>query len=176
MSQNTDLSYKLTEEEQNFCLLFVDGCDPYAGNAPFCYHKTLGKNLNDDDPLLEYKARKLMARPEVKAFIEQLKEEVYDHKSAIKSRIENKLIKIMDECAEGEYVNRYGIRLSPAPLRSVALHAAKELGDLNGLHKLAKIEEESENENNGIQGITFNVIVPEENVKNAEEELEKNNK
>lgn len=172
MSQNTDFHNILTEEEENFCLLFVDGCDPYRGNASYCYHKTLGKKLADDDPLLEYKAKKLMARQEIKDFINQLQEEVYDHKVAVKARIENKLMKIMDECSEGEYYNRYGIRLSPAPLRSVALKAAKELGDLNGLHKLAKITEEEDGADSGASaGITFNVIVPDQPAKDTETDI-----
>lgn len=161
MSQNTDFHKILTEDEENFCMLFVDGTDPYRGNAAYCYHKTLGKKLDDDDPLLEYKAKRLMEKPAIKDFITQLQTEVYDHKMAVKSRIENKLMKIMDECAEGEYVNRYGVRLSPAPLRSVALKAAKELGDLNGLHKLAKITEEDDDSDVASTGITFNVIVPD---------------
>lgn len=161
MSQNTDFPL-LSDDELNFCLLFVDGCDPYKGNAAKCYHSTLGKKLPDDDPLLEYKAKRVMARAEIKECIETLQEEIYDHKKAVKSRIETKLFKIMDECSEGEYYNRYGIKLSPAPLRSVALKAAKELGDLNGLHKLAKITEEDNEETFDLSaGITFNVIVPD---------------
>ena len=58
------------------------------------------------------------------------------------------------------YMDRRGTRLSPAPLRSVAVGASKALMDLYPVKEAQKHELSIGGAGEG--GITFNVIVPEQ--------------
>ena len=159
----------LTDDEANFCLLYVDAPAPLAGNATECYIKVFGVD-GDGDALSRskaaYQAKKLLEKEFVKKRIEELERvNLYDS-ATLKQRITTTMLKIMDECADSEYSDRYKTKLSPAALRSVAVSAAKMVADINGIKEdtVQKILLGSEDGN----GITFNLVVPEK--KNHSEE------
>ncbi len=153
----------LTDEEVNFCLLYVNAPAPLAGNATECYWRVYRSAESEDDSLSRakaaYAAKKLLKKQAIQDKIAELEEiNLYDSAS-LKQRITTTMLKIMDECSEGEYVDRYGKALSPAALRSASISAAKMIADINGIkeetvHKIQIGDTEG-------HGITFNVIVPE---------------
>lgn len=159
----------LTDDEANFCLLYVNAPAPLAGNATECYVKVFG--LESGDSALSksraaHKAKQLLEKELVKKRIEELeKVNLYDS-AALKQRITTTMLKIMDECADSEYTDRYKTKLSPAALRSVAVSAAKMIADINGIKEdtIHKIQIGGGND----EGITFNLIVPDK-AKNTEE-------
>ena len=152
----------LTDDEANFCLLYVDAPAPLAGNATECYVKVFGLD-GDGDALSKskaaYWAKQLLEKESVKKRIEELeKVNLYDS-ATLKHRITTTMLKIMDECADAEYRDRYKTKLSPAALRSVSVSAAKMIADINGIKEdtIQKIQIGAEDG----QGITFNLVVPE---------------
>ena len=154
----------LSQKERDFCELFVFGCDPYTGNARKCYeelfHVSSLTSLKD--------AQVLMARDDVYDYLTQLKMIANYNSADMKARLTEKLLHIIDETSTAQYTDRRGTLLSPAPLRSVAVQAAKALMELHPV----KVAQESKLEltgSDGNAGITFNVIVPEK-VNNPDQE------
>lgn len=154
----------LSQQERDFCELFIFGCDPYTGNARKCYeelfHVSSRTSLKD--------AQELMAREDVNEYLTQLRMVANYNNSDLKARLTEKLLHIIDETSTAQYTDRRGTALSPAPLRSVAVQAAKALMELHPV----KVAQESKLEltgGDGHAGITFNVIVPQEQPPIAEE-------
>ena len=68
------------------------------------------------------------------------------------------VLAVMEETATREYTDRFGIPLSPAPLRAVAVNAAKALMELYPIKHASESRLKIEN---GQGGVIFNVIVPQ---------------
>ena len=78
----------------------------------------------------------------------------------MKKFLTENLVHIIEETSTAEYRDRRGTRLSPAPLRSVAVSATKALMEMYPV-KEAQVSKLNI-EGGGEGGITFNVIVPEQ--------------
>lgn len=170
--ENKENTMILTEEEANFCLLYVNAPAPLAGNATECYIKVF--KCDGDDVVSKakasFKAKKLLEKEAVKKRISELEEvNLYDT-ATLKQRITTTMLKIMDECSDETkvYKNRFKEILSPAPFRSVAISAAKLVAEVNGVKEdtVQKIQIGSENG----EGITFNLIMPKKS-ENVEEQI-----
>jgi hypothetical protein len=145
----------LSQKEANFCALFVCGCDPYAGNARKCYEEVF---LDNSQTALK-SARELMARDDIKFYIERLRD-IHEYKTAeMKARLTEKLLRIVDETSTAIYTDRRGTPLSPAPLRSVAVQATKALMEMYPV----RVAEESKFEFKGGENgeIVFNIVAPQ---------------
>lgn len=144
----------LSELEKDFCQLYVNGCDPYAGNLRKCYEEI----FNDKSHTSLGKAKELLASPSIQDYIKELSDISYDETMAMKKRLTEKLLKIVDETSEAQFYDRRGTKLSVAPLRSVAVQGCKALMDLYPV----KETQESKLKIEGAEGgVVFNVIVPE---------------
>lgn len=164
-------SHILTDQEADFCLLYVNAPAPLAGNATECYLKVFGTDDCDvvSKAKAAHQAKHLLEKAVVKERIAELeKVNLYDN-ATLKQRITTTMLKIMDECSDETkvYKNRFKEILSPAPFRSVAISAAKLLAEVNGVKEdsIQKIQIGSESGG----GITFNVIVPNKQEKIPEE-------
>ena len=157
MEKKIQVPKTLNQQERDFCELYVFGCDPYTGNARKCYAEVF--NVISATSLKE--ARELMAREDVSEYLTKLKAIANYESADLKARLTEKLLHIIDETSTAQYTDRRGTVLSPAPLRSVAVQAAKALMELHPV----KVAQESKLElsgGEGNSGITFNVIVPEQ--------------
>lgn len=153
----------LSQKEKDFCELYIFGCDPYTGNARKCYEEIF---LCASRTSLK-KARELMAREDVSEYLTNLRKIANYENADLKSRLTEKLMHIMEETSTAQYTDRRGTKLSVAPLRSVAVQAAKAVMEIHGI----KAAQESKLEltgGEGNAGITFNVIVPQEKPKDTE--------
>ena len=153
----------LTQSEANFCLLYVHGTAPYSGNASKCYIAVYGSPENCPkelaDAMVFDKASRLLDKPEVRERIEELRKHDQFQTAVLKQRINSPMLAIMEECSEQRvYKNRFKEVLMPAPMRAVAIQAAKVLQDINGLKEdsISKLQIT----NGQGEGITFNLIVP----------------
>ena len=146
----------LTEKEIDFCDLYVNGGFGVAGDYIACYKEAFG--IED-----KRAARRLMARPEVK---DKIKENIEDFKNNeenqaidMKIQITDTLQKAMKETSTDVYATPKGHKLSPAPLRAVAVNSAKALADLH-LKKPAQSHDVNLG-SSGDSGIIFNVVAPQ---------------
>lgn len=145
---------ELTEEEKLFCQLFVSGTAPYAGNATKCYTDV----FHESGINVGYRSRQLLKKPAVQAYILELEEMSEETASGLKRFLTQNLIKIIEETSSAQYCDRRGNPLSPAPLRSVSVQAAKALMDM---YPLKEAQVNKINIEGGENGITFNVVVPD---------------
>lgn len=151
---DAERSRPLTETQERFCQLYVCGGVRYAGQLDKCYKEVFGADRSS-----ETAARKLTRNPAVMSRIRELGAEMISETEsiAIKMQISQTLRTILKETSTDIYRDRYGNPLSPAPMRAVAVNAAKALMEMypvkNGGDAKFKIEG---NDNN----IVFNVIVP----------------
>ena len=153
--ENNDTNNELTEQEKAFCELYVNGCDPYCGNAAKCYEEIFKISSNT----AKGKARKLLCQEHIQKYIEEIDSLNYNENEFLKKRLTEKLLHIIDETSSAEYQDRRGTRLSPAPLRSVAVQATKALMEM---HPIKEAQVNKLNiEGSGEGGVVFNVIVPE---------------
>jgi hypothetical protein len=85
---------------------------------------------------------------------------------ALKLQLAETLKAVMEETATASYEDRFGVALSPAPLRAVAVNAAKALMELYPVKHIHETRLRIE----GAGGsVIFNVLVPETK-ENANEE------
>lgn len=154
----------LNQQEIDFCELYIFGCDPYTGNARKCYEDV----FHDKSSVSFKKARLLMAREDIQEYIGQLRKIANYETADLKARLTEKLLHIIDETSTANYTDRRGTKLSPAPLRSVAVQATKALMELHPI-KVAQESKIELNDGNGGAGIVFNVIVPKEQQHQDEE-------
>lgn len=146
----------LNKEEKNFCELYILGCDPYVGNIRKCYEDVFKRK--SDTSLKE--AKEFLGREDVAEYIDYLRKIANYETVDMKNRLTEKLLKIIDETSTATYTDRRGTKLSPAPLRSVAVQASKALMEMYPV----KVAQESKleltgNGENG--GIVINVVAPQ---------------
>lgn len=152
MEKNEDI--KLTAAEEEFCSLYVCGGSKYAGQASKCYIEVFGEKVK----YVSMAARRLLAKLHILARIKELVEELQQETEtlATKLQVAETLKAVMEETSTAKYTDKFGIDLSPAPLRAVSVNAAKALMELYPIrhNQEAKLRIEGES------GIVFNVIVP----------------
>ena len=147
---------KLTENEILFCELYVNGTAPYAGNAAKCYSEV----FKCDSKQTNHLAKTLLMREDIQAYLKELDGMTYEEAKYMKKFLTENLIHIIEETSVAQYHDRRGTKLSPAPLRSVAVSATKALMEMYPV-KEAQINRLNI-EGAGEGGITFNVIVPDQ--------------
>lgn len=157
---------RLTEEELQFCELYVNGGLEFAGRPKRCYVEVFGeKAVKHPNASANY----LMNKPHVLAHIKALlsSERFEMETAAIKLQVTETLKAVMDETATTDYTDRFGVPLSPAPLRAVSVNAAKALMEIFPI----KHKEESRLRIEGSDGnVIFNVIVPQNPTHDGETE------
>ncbi len=154
----------LNQKERDFCELYIFGCDPYTGNARKCYEDI----FQCASRISLKKARELMAREDVSEYLNDLRKIANYENADLKARLTEKLMHIVEETSTAQYTDRKGTPLSVAPLRSVAVQAAKAVMDIHGIKAAQESKLELSGGNGDNTGITFNVIVPQEKPKDTE--------
>lgn len=146
----------LSNAEDEFCNLYVYGGCEYAGQHVKCYAAIFG----EDSLRINVLSRKLLAKVGIQARIKELMQELQSETEnmAVKLQVSETLKAVMEETATAQFSDKFGVDLSPAPLRAVSVNAAKALMELYPI-KHAQ-EAKLRIEGNG-GGIVFNVIVPE---------------
>lgn len=148
------MNTSLTKQEKLFCELFVNGGAEYVGNALACYVRAFNpENQND-----KTEALRILSRDEVKDYISDLDGMALEEKKSMKHFLTEQLSHIVRETSQAVYYDRRGNPISPAALRSVAVNASKALMDMYPVKEAQQINIGDENGNGGI---TFNLIVPE---------------
>ncbi len=163
MKEETKDKTELTEKEQEFCELLVGGDSSFAGQADACYRAVFGERKN-----ISIVARKLLAKPHITSYVKELmvfKESEMEN-TAIKLQVAETLRTVMVETSKGEYLDKYGVALSPASLRAVSVNAAKALMDIYPI-KHASAESGAGN-NKGGGNVVFNVVVPQATASNGD--------
>ena len=147
---------QLSEEELQFCELYVNGGLEFAGRPKKCYVEVFGeKHTKNPNAAANY----LMNKPHVLAHIKSLlsSERFEMETMAVKLQVTETLKAVMDETATADFTDRFGVPLSAAPLRAVSVNAANALMDIFPI----KHKEESRLRIEGGDGnVIFNVIVP----------------
>lgn len=147
---------QLNEKEKLFCELFMNGTAPYAGNALKCYSEV----FKDDGINANHRAKTLLRKPAVKAYIKEMEEMDAEQAAGMKRYLTQNLMRIIDETSTAQFYDRRGASLSPAPLRSVAVSAAKALMDMYPV-KEAQVNRLNIEGDGAEGGVTINVIVPD---------------
>lgn len=147
---------QITEQEKLFCELYVSGTAPYAGNAVKCYSEV----FKDDGINAQYRAKLFMRKPRIRDYIKELEAMCAEEAGDMKRYLTENLKKILEETSTSQFYDRRGTALSVAPLRSVAVSAAKALMDMYDV-KQAQVNKLNIEGNGAEGGITFNVIVPD---------------
>lgn len=166
---------KLTDLEEKFCLIYANGPSPYNGNAKRTYDLVF-KNVKrpymageyyelvEDDVDEAILARQLVMRDDIKARIEQIQNESIINAATLRPRLTETLLKIADECSTLVCEDKFGMKVSPAALRSVAVNAISKLTDMYGIKE--DIAHKVMLEGADGDGITFNLIVPQSKPEN----------
>lgn len=147
----------LTDEEMQFCELYVNGGLEYAGRPKKCYVEVFGEKAARNP---HSAANYLLHKPHVLAHVKALlsSERFETETMAVKLQVTETLKAVMDETATTDYTDRFGVPLSPAPLRAVSVNAAKALMEIFPIrHK----EESRLRIEGGDGNVIFNVIVPQ---------------
>lgn len=147
---------QLNEKEKLFCELFMNGTAPYAGNALKCYSEV----FKDDGINANHRAKTLLRKPAIKAYIKEMEEMDAEEAASMKRYLTQNLMRIIDETSTAQFYDRRGTSLSPAPLRSVAVSAAKALMDMYSV-KEAQVNRLNIEGDGAEGGVTINVIVPD---------------
>lgn len=167
---------KLTDLEEKFCLVYACGPSPYNGNAKKTYalvfKGSTGMLYNPDKIDQEAReevdaalaVRELMLRDDIKDRIDQIQSENLVNATTLRPRLTETLLKIADECSTLQCADKFGTPLSPAALRSVAVNAISKLTDMYGIKE--DIAHKVMLEGTDGDGITFNLIMPEQNKEN----------
>lgn len=165
---------KLTDLEEKFCLVYACGPSPYNGNAKktydLVYNGSTGRLVDPSDDEIKKEvdtsisARKLMLRDDIRDRIDQLQSENVVNATTLRPRLTETLLNIADECSTLMVEDRFGKLMSPAALRSVAVNAISKLTDMYGIKE--DIAHKVMLEGADGDGITFNLIVPEQNKEN----------
>lgn len=146
----------LTDNEEKFCQLFCHGGTEYAGNATKCYAEVY--QPNEKGSKIVMKANQLLTNPSVNQRINELMTKKIEDATFLKMRVLETLTSIMEETRTSTYKDRFGVTLSPAPLRAVSVNAAREIGNILGWKKGQ--EDKSKINIEGGSNVTFNVVVP----------------
>ncbi len=158
---------QLTETEKEFCYLYVYGGSDFAGQAAKCFQEVFG----EDEKNISLASRRLLSKPYIHAHVKELFAQFQNETETVatKLQITETLKAVMEETANAQYTDRFGIPVSPAPLRAVSVNAAKALMDLYPIKHIheSKLRIEGSDGN-----VIFNVIVPEIKKKEDERETE----
>lgn len=148
----------LTNQEVDFCELYIFGNEPFLGNAEKCYVSVFDYEESDGKNTARKMANQLLNRNDIQDYLTQLRETMQFEAADLKMRLTDKLLKIIDETSTATYKDRRGTELSPAALRSVAVQATKAVMEMYPL----RVAQESKVELSGKDqsGIVFNVILP----------------
>ena len=166
--QNNPEEKPLTEHELQFCELYVNGGLEYAGRPGKCFKEVFGEKASKAPAS---SANYLIHKPHIYAHIKSLlsSERFEMETMAVKLQVAETLKAVMDETATTDYTDRFGVPLSPAPLRAVSVNAAKALMDIFPI----KHTEENRLRIEGADGnVIFNVIVPTNPPKDEQKEEE----
>lgn len=146
---------EITEAEERFCQLYLFGELGFAGRRVKCYKEVFG----DTEKNIPYASFKLLNKTSIKVYIKKVMDEEQQEIEtiAVKLQVAETLKAVMDETSTATYADKFGVDLSPAPLRAVSVNAAKALMDI---YPVKNADNTKKNENSG-GNITFNVIVPE---------------
>ena len=108
----------------------------------------------------ELVARGLIAQTTNEAEIREMIDSVQFDVETIATRLQvaETLKAVMSETSSAEYTDKFGVPLSPAPLRAVAVNAAKALMEL---YPIKCSQETKLRIDGGEGGVVFNVIVPQ---------------
>lgn len=156
MEEIDSKNLELTKDEKDFCELLVYGVEPYVGNPRKCYEGVF-KEKKSTSLLL---ANKLMARPEIKRYIGELRLVNSYNSENLRPRLTEKLLNIIDETSSASFMDKFQNPISPAAMRSVSVSAIKTLMDLQGLKQTEKNDEDGGNGKGSRNGVTINVITP----------------
>ncbi|MDC1812101.1 hypothetical protein POZ03_16705 [Bacteroides uniformis] len=160
--QKSEKPKKLTDEEELFCQLYINGGVEYAGQHVKCYKYA----FQIEEQNVSIPSRQLLSKPSITTRIKILSDKLQSETETVatKLQISETLKAVMEETATSSYTDKFGVKLSPAPLRSVSVNAAKALMDIYPI----KHTQSSKLKIEGEGGVTFNVIVPspEPNVEN----------
>lgn len=156
----------LSDEELQFCELYVNGGLEYAGRPKKCYIEVFGeKAAKNPHSAANYLIHKPHVLEHIKALLSSERFEM--ETMAVKLQVTETLKAVMDETATTDYTDRFGVPLSPAPLRAVSVNAAKALMEIFPI----KHREENRLRIEGSDGnVIFNVIVPANTPKDEETE------
>lgn len=156
----------LSDEELQFCELYVNGGLEYAGRPKKCYVEVFGeKAAKNPHSAANYLIHKPHVLEHIKALLSSERFEM--ETMAVKLQVTETLKAVMDETATTDYTDRFGVPLSPAPLRAVSVNAAKALMEIFPI----KHREENRLRIEGSDGnVIFNVIVPANTPKDEETE------
>lgn len=155
---------------QMFCELYVLGGVAYAGQHTKCYRAAF--NIPEKDPDIKgfyaIQSKLLLSQPHVSQCIKELFEENIneDETVAVKLQVADTLRAIMAEASTLVCKDKYGQKVSPAPLRAVAVNASRALAEIFPI----KHVEETKIKIEGGGGITFNVVVPSAKQKEESQE------
>lgn len=154
---------QLTREEKDFCHLYVYGGISYAGQHAKCYKEIF--YVEEEQAAIA--GRQLLSQSHIQAHIKDLLaiSQAEMETLAVKLQVAETLKSVMEETATSNYEDKFGVSLSPAPLRAVSVNAAKALMEIypikHSLDSRIKIEGEG--------GVIFNVIVPQHPPKDEHE-------
>lgn len=169
---------KLTDLEEKFCWIYACGPSPYIGNAEKTFELVFNQRTgqfftsNEDELALEIfeeanttiLAHRFMLRNDIKDRIEEIKRDTAVDAASLRPRLTGTLLKISDECSTLHVTDRFGNTVSPAPLRSVAVNAIAKLINMYGIKE--DIAHKVMLEGADGDGITFNLILPQQNKEN----------
>ena len=113
----------LTKAESLFCDLYINGGREFAGQHCKCYREA----FQDSGSGVSLKSRRLLGKPHISERIKKLSEQQQTDTEAIavKLQVTETLKAVMEETSTAKYKDKWGMDLSPAPLRAVAVNAAK---------------------------------------------------
>ncbi len=154
---------KLTEKEEKFCLIYAQGPAPYNGNKVRCWQLVFNNSTRTptgkEEVDISLQAQELLERDDIKAYIEKINAANIVNASTLRPRLTQSLLKIADECSTLHLQDRWGVEVSPAALRAVAVNAISKLTDMYGIKE--DIAHKISLEGTDGEGITFNLIAPQ---------------
>lgn len=158
-----EIKTTLSETEKKFCLIYTNGPAPYVGNEVRCYQLVFNDSthepIGEQEIEVSLQAHEFMNREDVKDYIDKLSALSIVNAASLRPRLTQTLLKIMDECSTAKYQDKWGVELSPAALRSVAVNAADKLTTMYGIKE--DIAHKISLEGSDGEGITFNLVVPQ---------------
>lgn len=156
----------LSETELHFVDLYVNGGLEYAGRPMKCYKAAYGEKASKNPAS---SANYVLSKPHIQAYVkEMMSSERFEMETmAVKLQVAETLKAVMNETATSEYEDRFGVPISPAPLRAVSVNAAKALMEIYPI----KHTQESKLRIEGSDGnVIFNVVVPQATTSHEKEE------
>ena len=154
----------LTIQEEDFCQLLVYGGKDYAGQREKCFREVFGEEYRKNVSLCSHR---LLLKPAVISRVKELAEALQSDTETIslKLQVTETLKAVMYEAATLNFNDRFDSPLSPAPLRAVAVNAAKALMEL---YPIKHVHESKLRIEGGDGNVIFNVVVPVAPVKDEE--------